>query len=91
MRNLVETRYYRLIANDKVLFALVFAAPDLCRRQAASFRCKSVCIPRQDYSERQNSFDVHYSLLVLDHRSSMIGHTIDYYLCIYILTWSNRI
>ena len=48
------------IANDKVLFTLSFAAPDLRRPKAAYFLGKSVRIRRRLYSERQVFSDVHY-------------------------------
>ena len=48
------------IANDKVLFTLSFAAPDLRRPKAAYFPGKSVRIRRRLYSERQVFSDVHY-------------------------------
>ncbi len=51
---------FRNIANDKVLFSLSFAAPDLRRPKAAYFPGKSVRIRRRLYSERQVFSDVHY-------------------------------
>ena len=41
------------MANDKVLFTLSFAAPDLRRPKAAYFLGKSERIHRRLYSERQ--------------------------------------
>ena len=53
------------IANDKVLFTLSFAAPDLRRPKAAYFPGKSVRIRRRLYSERQVFSDVHYKYFMI--------------------------